>query len=142
MASSLDHLEAPIWRDFHTTSPAQTRLRFFANHVDRDVAVGQSTGVSVTQFTVTPQPSILGDVNLDRLVNGLDVDPFVDVLLNGPFQAEADMNDDQVVNGLDVDPFVAAVLGGVQQIPEPSTLLLAFVALGVVGGRRKWKRAA
>ena len=35
---------------------------------------------------------ILGDVNLDRVVNGLDVDPFVGVLLNGPFQAEADMN--------------------------------------------------
>jgi hypothetical protein len=27
-------------------------------------------------------------------------------------------------------------------IPEPSTLLLALVALGVVGGSRKWKRAA
>jgi hypothetical protein len=27
-------------------------------------------------------------------------------------------------------------------VPEPSTLLLALVALGVVGGSRKWKRAA
>jgi hypothetical protein len=50
---------------------------------------------------------------------------------------------DQVVNGLDVDPFVAAVLGvGTQSIPEPSTLLLALVALGVIGGWRKLKRAA
>jgi hypothetical protein len=55
---------------------------------------------------------LLGDVNLDSVVNGLDVDAFVDVLVNGPFQAEADMNEDEVVNGLDVDPFVAAVLGG------------------------------
>jgi len=78
---------------------------------------------------------LLGDVNLDGEVNGLDVDPFVAVLLNGPFQVEADINKDGVVNGLDVDPFVAAVVGGdTQQIPEPSTLLLALVALSVVGG--------
>ena len=73
---------------------------------------------------------LLGDVNLDGEVNGLDVDPFVDKLLNGPNQAEADMNVDGEVNGLDVDPFVAAVVGGgAQPIPEPSTLLLATLAL-------------
>jgi Tol biopolymer transport system component len=49
-----------------------------------------------------------------------------------------DLNLDGEVNGLDVDPFVTAVVGGVQQIPEPSTLLLALVALGVIGGWRKW----
>jgi hypothetical protein len=55
----------------------------------------------------------------------------------------ADVNLDGEINGLDVAPFVAAVFGGgTQQIPEPSTLLLALVALGVVGGSRKWKRAA
>jgi hypothetical protein len=81
-----------------------------------------------------PDLTLFGDVNLDGEVNGLDVDPFVDVLLNGPYQAEADMNTDQVVNGLDVDPFVAAVVGGggAQAVPEPSTLLLCLVALGVV----------
>jgi hypothetical protein len=87
---------------------------------------------------------LLGDANLDGVVNGLDVDPFVDVLLNGSYQPEADMNEDQVVNGLDVDPFVAAVVGGVHQIPEPSTILLCVIviALGVVGGCWKWTRAA
>jgi hypothetical protein len=81
----------------------------------------------------------LGDVNLDGEVNGLDVDPFVDVLLSGPFQTEADMNEDGEVNGLDVDPFVAAVVGGqAAAVPEPTTLVLALVAaLAVVGlGRR------
>ena len=76
---------------------------------------------------------LLGDVNLDGEVNGLDVDPFVEVLLNGPPQAEADMNEDGEVNGLDVDPFVAAVVGGgTQPVPEPSTLLLVLIALGVM----------
>jgi hypothetical protein len=87
---------------------------------------------------VVPEP-LLGDVNLDGEVNGLDVDPFVEVLLSGPYQPEADMNEDQVVTGLDVDPFVAAVVGGTHQIPEPSTLLLCLLALGVVGGWRKWR---
>ena len=77
----------------------------------------------------------IGDVNHDTEVNGLDVEPFVDVLLASRFDVAADMNSDGLVNGLDVDPFVAAVVGGVQQIPEPSTLLLA---LGLVGGWRKW----
>jgi hypothetical protein len=52
-----------------------------------------------------------GDVNLDGTVNGLDVDPFVDRLLNGPYQTQADMNGDGLINGLDVNPFVATVVG-------------------------------
>jgi hypothetical protein len=73
---------------------------------------------------------VLGDLNLDGEVNGLDVDPFVDVLLNRPYWTQADMNEDERVNGLDVDPFVVALGGGgAQQIPEPSTLFLAALAL-------------
>jgi hypothetical protein len=84
-------------------------------------------------------PILFGDVNLDLQVDGLDIEPFVDVMLNGPYQAEADMNKDQTVNGLDVDPFVAAIVGGgIQSVPEPSTFLLCLVALGTAGGWRKW----
>jgi hypothetical protein len=80
----------------------------------------------------------IGDVNHDTEVNGLDVDPFVDVLLASRIDVAADMNGDGVVNGLDVEPFVAAVVGGAQAVPEPATLLLCSVALAVVGGWRKW----
>jgi hypothetical protein len=83
----------------------------------------------------------LGDVNLDGEVNGLDVDPFVDLVTSGDFQTEADMNGDGAVNGLDVDPFVEAVVGGgVQAVPEPGTLVLALfasLALIALGRRRK-----
>jgi hypothetical protein len=82
--------------------------------------------------------SELADVNLDGVVNGLDVGPFVDTLLSGKDDWTADMNGDGIVNGLDVDPFVAAVVGGTQPISEPSTFLLALVAVGVVGAWRKW----
>jgi hypothetical protein len=80
----------------------------------------------------------LADLDLDGEVNGLDVDPFVDVLLSGLYQQEADMNVDGEVNGLDVDPFVAAVVGGTQPVPEPSALLLAIIALSITGALRKW----
>lgn len=84
----------------------------------------------------------LGDVNLDGVVNGLDVDPFVDVLLNGPYQVEADMNADGDVNGLDVDPFVAAVVGGgLTVVPEPATLALLAVA-GLLALLRPFRKVA
>ena len=88
---------------------------------------------------------IVGDINGDGEVNGLDVDPFVDVVLNGSDERltllKADMNGDNEVNGLDVDPFVAAVVGAAGQanVPEPSTIVLAGLALlGLVWcGRRR-----
>jgi hypothetical protein len=99
-------------------------------------------------FVALIEPSgggLLGDVNLDSAVNGLDVDPFVTVLLSGSYQFEADMNQDTVVNGLDVDPFVAAILGGgLHAVPEPSGLILALAGLATLGllqgGHRRGKR--
>ena len=69
----------------------------------------------------------------DRITTTLDNIRFT----GGTTVVLGDVNLDGVVNGLDVDPFVAAVVG-VQAVPEPSTLLLCIVALGVVGGLRKW----
>jgi hypothetical protein len=58
---------------------------------------------------IVPAP---GDVNWDGEVNGLDVAPFVELLISGVYLASADLNYDGGVNGLDVQPFVSAVIAG------------------------------
>lgn len=55
---------------------------------------------------------LLGDVNLDGVVNLLDVESFVDRVTSGTFQVEADVNQDGSVNLLDVGPFVEILSGG------------------------------
>ena len=87
---------------------------------------GQELGIDNIQNTS------YGDANWDGIVNGLDVDPFVRLLISGDFRIVADMNHDGQVNGLDVEPLVAAVIGsssGLRTIPEPSTLVLVIVGL-------------
>jgi hypothetical protein len=103
-----------------------------AGDIDGDI------GVDDLNFDQAEGTVLLGDVNLDGEVNGLDVEPFVGLVTGGEFQVEADMNEDGTVNGLDVDPFVVAVVGGgggASVVPEPATwllLLTGFVACGLV----------
>ena len=99
---------------------------------DEDLASGIFYWVTAASARI-----VNGDVNFDGDVNGLDVDPFVAAVLGGGYAAPADMNGDGAVDGLDVDPFVAAVVGGgvaaspldVAGVPEPSTLVLALIAV-------------
>ena len=50
---------------------------------------------------------LLGDVNLDGVVDFLDIAPFIAVLTNLEFQAEADVDLSLVVDFLDIAPFIA-----------------------------------
>ena len=54
---------------------------------------------------------LLGDVNQDRVIDLLDVSPFVDLLVAGTYQCQADVNGDNEVTLLDVAPFVALLSG-------------------------------
>jgi hypothetical protein len=59
---------------------------------------------------------MVGDVNLDGIIDGRDLGPFVDVLLDpgsAPIQQQcaADVEVDGEVNMGDVDNFVALLLG-------------------------------
>ncbi len=58
------------------------------------------------------QVFLLGDVDLDGVVNFLDIAPFIEVLSTGGFQAEADCNQDGIVDFLDIAAFIAIVNGG------------------------------
>ena len=55
---------------------------------------------------------LLGDVNLDGVVNFLDISPFIAFLSTSDFQAEADVNESGAVNFLDISTFIAILSGG------------------------------
>ncbi len=60
----------------------------------------------IATIMVAADEPILGDINGDGVVNMMDVDPFVRVLVNGGYLAEADINGDGRVDLRDVRPFV------------------------------------
>ena len=66
---------------------------------------------NIVEIHVTENQTLLGDVNVDGVVNLLDVEPFIERIGTGTFLAEADCNKDGQVNLLDIDPFIA-ILGG------------------------------
>ena len=51
--------------------------------------------------------NILGDANLDGVVNFLDISAFISVLSSGAYLEEADCNEDGVLNFLDIPSFIA-----------------------------------
>ena len=67
-----------------------------------------------TVFLSDPAPvktGLLGDVNLDGIVNFFDIAPFISVLSAQTFQLEADIDGNDVVNFLDIAPFIAILSG-------------------------------
>ena len=70
------------------------------------------TAYQIRDLTAQPDDVLLGDVNLDGVVNFLDISPFIGVLSNQGTQAEADLNQDGAVNFLDISPFILALSAG------------------------------
>ena len=67
--------------------------------------------VSTNQFLVIDQEAslnrfLLGDTNLDGVVNFFDISPFIELLSAGVFMDEADIDRNGVVNFLDTSPFI------------------------------------
>ena len=65
-----------------------------------------------TSLCANSKAVVLGDVNMDGVVDLLDVAPFVDLISTGGFSPQADINMDGQVTLLDVDPFVNILTGG------------------------------
>ena len=87
------------------------RIRFNAS----DLAAGSVIEAGVDRVAINlvacDAEVLHGDVNQDGVINLLDVQPFIDLLGNGDFQAEADVNKDGIVNLLDVTPFIELLSG-------------------------------
>jgi hypothetical protein len=105
-----------------------------------DPAQDQFAG-STTLIAVLP-----GDVNFDRVVNGLDISLVASHWLqSGVNYGTGDANGDGVVNGLDIaliaSHWLQAGAGGAgngSAVPEPATIMLAaFGALALFGRRRR-----
>lgn len=81
------------------------RVRFTA--VDLEGSIIEAGVDAVTVRMATCEDDVfLGDVNLDGFVNFLDIAPFINLLSNSSFQAEADVNEDGAVNFLDIAVFI------------------------------------
>lgn len=58
-----------------------------------------------------PSNIILGDVNLDGVVDFFDISPFIEILSSQGFQTEADLDLDLDVDFFDIAPFIAVLSG-------------------------------
>lgn len=95
-------------------------LRIIATPSDADV---QATYSGADSTLMPPSPPVLnvsatstggvllGDVDLNGVVNFLDIAPFIAILSANGFQAEADINGDGVVNFLDIASFIGILSG-------------------------------
>ena len=54
---------------------------------------------------------MLGDVDLNGVVDFFDIAPFIDLLSSQTFQFEADIDGNMVVNFFDIAPFIAILSG-------------------------------
>jgi len=88
----VDQLDLDILEDFYAPHEADAQLTFQE---------------AVTLAGLTSAPVLLGDCNLDRVVNFLDIPHFIASLTSGIHQAEADIDENGTVNFLDIPPFIA-----------------------------------
>ena len=57
-----------------------------------------------------PITVVLGDSNLDGVVNFLDISPFINFIFYG-YQTESDINEDGIVDFFDIAPFIRLLSG-------------------------------
>lgn len=62
-------------------------------------------------FEFAARPALLGDVDMNGVVDFLDIPPFIAILQAGTFTVEADCNEDGVVDFADIAQFINILLG-------------------------------
>lgn len=102
-------------------------------------------GLLDPETQVTFDPLIynpLGDMNDDDTVDSLDIAPFSDTILHGPYKTAADFNGDDNIDALDIAPFISRLSGALDQadnstaLPEPATAAGLLLGLVLIGRRR------
>lgn len=68
-------------------------------------------GNDVSLFTVAVPDIVLGDSNLDGIVDFSDIPAFIEILTNGTFLEQADVNQDGEVNFSDIAGFIDILIG-------------------------------
>ena len=68
-------------------------------------------GTYVATGVVPVAEVLLGDVNLDGLVDFADIPAFISVLQSGEFQAEADLDENEMVEFDDIPLFITVLIG-------------------------------
>ena len=94
-----------------TFTPSQSGV-YTAIVIDSGSDETTSFRISATGISQIPEPTILGDVNLDGDVNFLDISPFISLLAGSDFLDEADVNRDGSVDFLDISPFISLLASG------------------------------
>ncbi len=95
---------------YNTNSPLSLAVVDFDSDQRLDILTGNLRNNNISlmwQNCAEPNETLLGDVNLDGVVDLLDIAPFVAHVINGIYQPEADINQDGAVDLLDIAPFVA-----------------------------------
>ena len=79
---------------------------FVLNLSDEDIPGAQSQNLRlIVTYDVVAAIALLGDVNLDGVVDFFDIAPFISILSSG-FQTEADIDQNGVVDFFDIAPFI------------------------------------
>ena len=90
--------------------PAEEEIVVGQTGFDTDVLplAANNTGVGIERIILTLDEgtTLLGDVNLDGVVDFLDISPFITVLATGGFQEEADIDGNGSVDFLDISGFI------------------------------------
>lgn len=82
------------------------RIRFTAADLGEGGIIEAGVDAVTIRLVTCEQDVLLGDVNLDGLINFIDIGAFINQLSTGGFQAEADVNEDGLVNFLDIAVFI------------------------------------
>ena len=81
----------------------------------RNTGIPQGSGGNIGNFPnmveagqyIIDSFAVLGDANIDGVVNVSDISPFITVLMSGIYLHQADVDQNGIVNFADIPPFIA-----------------------------------